>query len=84
MRKRKKKMGHGGARVGAGRKATLVKPVKVLVTLENSQAEKLDGLCKRTGSNRSATMRGMIDTNIKTEESDDGERENGSRVEPGT
>jgi hypothetical protein len=82
MGKRKKKMGHGGARAGSGRKAVLVGPVKVLVTLEDSQAKKLDGLCKRTGSNRSATMRGMIDQNIK-EESDDGEREDSGRVEPG-
>ena len=68
---KRKKASHGGARPGAGRKATLEKPVKVLVTLEKGQASKLDKLCKRTGSNRSAAVRDMIDANIK-EESDNG------------
>jgi hypothetical protein len=66
---KRKKAAHGGAREGAGRKATLKRPIKVLVTLEGGQARKLAKLCKRTGQNRSAAVRELIDTNIK-EESD--------------
>lgn len=73
---KRKKASHGGARAGAGRKATLEKPVKVLVTLERGQARKLDRLCKRTGSNRSAAVREMIDTNVK-EESDNAGSQSG-------
>jgi len=67
-----KKASHGGARAGAGRKATLEKPVKVLVTLEKTQAKKLDRMCQRTATNRSAALRKMIDANVKEESDNDG------------
>ena len=68
---KRKKAAHGGAREGAGRKASLKRPIKVLVTLEGGQARKLAKLCKRTGQNRSAAVRELIDTNIKEESDDD-------------
>lgn len=58
---KEKKAKHGGKRAGAGRKSVLKDPVKMLVTLETKQAEKLDEFCKRTSKGKSEAIRNLID-----------------------
>ena len=69
----KKKNGqHGGTRVNAGRKATLVGPSKLIVNLESRQKKKLDVFCAKTHKTKGAVVRGLIDENLTEESDDDG------------
>lgn len=68
---KRKKITHGGKRTGAGRKSVLKDPVKMLVTLEKKQAEKLDAFCKLTSKGKSEAIRNLIDCS-PSEESDNG------------
>ena len=60
-----KKPKHGGLRAGAGRKAQLKAPVKLLITVEQQQADKLDRECaSKKGTGRAEVIRKLIDTNL--------------------
>jgi len=67
---KEKKGRHGGARPGAGRKAVLNGPSKLIVNLETGQKEKLDVFCDKYHKTKCEVVRGLIDANL-TEESDD-------------
>ena len=59
---KKKKSKQGGKRPGAGRKAFLDKPVKLLLTLEQQHVDKLDEYAeRRTLQGRAAAVRSLID-----------------------